>query len=94
MGEASHDTPCRCSRGRKHCYRHAPTQHSTPNSPTAAVTVNATARCRYSEAIAMHPDKACLPALHSNRSLAYCKAQRYCEALADGDAAAAPHLAG
>lgn len=44
--------------------------------------------CRYSEAIDLKPDKAALPALHSNRCLAYMKAQRYGDALRDAEAAA------
>jgi tetratricopeptide (TPR) repeat protein len=42
---------------------------------------------RYSEAINLQPGKEGLPALYSNRSLAYFKAQRYGEALADAEAA-------
>ncbi|KAL4859604.1 Serine/threonine-protein phosphatase T [Chlorella vulgaris] len=43
---------------------------------------------RYSEAIDLMPGKDSLPALHSNRSLAYMKALRYEDALQDADAAA------
>lgn len=43
---------------------------------------------RYSEAIDLMPGKDGLPALHSNRSLAYMKALRYEDALQDADAAA------
>lgn len=52
-----------------------------PNQPPST--------CRYSEAIALQPGKDALPALHSNRSLAYCKAGHSAEVLADADAAAA-----
>lgn len=45
--------------------------------------------CRYSEAIELCPGKDGLHTLHSNRSLAYYKAQRYRDALADADAAVA-----
>lgn len=44
---------------------------------------------RYSEAIELLPGKEGLHTLHSNRSLAYYKAQRYSDALADADAAVA-----
>ncbi|GAB4817977.1 hypothetical protein N2152v2_005023 [Parachlorella kessleri] len=44
---------------------------------------------RYSEAIMLQPDKPTLRTLHSNRSLAYCKARRFGEALADADVAQA-----
>ncbi|KAL4437013.1 hypothetical protein ABPG75_004152 [Micractinium tetrahymenae] len=43
---------------------------------------------RYSEALELQPDKAALPALHSNRSAACYKAGRHAEALADADEAA------
>lgn len=44
--------------------------------------------CRYSEALELQPDRAALPALHSNRSAAYCRAGRHAQALADADEAA------
>lgn len=58
-------------------------------SPTAAPSAPLhTSICRYSEALELQPDRAALPALHSNRSAAYCKAGRHAEALADADEAA------
>jgi len=53
------------------------------------VHLHSAPECRYSEAIELCPGKEGLHTLHSNRSLAYYKAQRYSYALADADAAAA-----
>lgn len=60
---------------------------SGSTSPASAVPVALSLFCRYSEALELQPDKAALPALHSNRSAAYCKAGRSAEALADADEA-------